>query len=219
MDGEKRTRRLVQGVVTSGAAVLLLAAALTLLAGEFVREQLIRPLLFFFQMIGVYLGTIPQLLIWFFLLLLVVLASARLLRGLQRTSPKPSKERRRNRGSKPRRGPIIQMAQRIEQAPEGEYFKWRVRRELQDFLIELLAWRRGISTEGARTLVRSGAWTADPAVREFFRCGFQQRYTLFVRLGDFFSSLIGRREEGFKRELSSVLDYLEAFAKGQEQGV
>ncbi len=217
MGREARTRRVVQGIVISAGAVLLLAAALTLLAGDFVREQLIRPLLFLAQTMGIYVKAIPQLLIWFLLLLLFSLVSTRLVRGTRQRPRRGIKAGERSRGLGPRRGPIRDLARRIEQAAEGEYFKWRVRRELQDYLVELLAWRRGISGEDGRRLVRSGAWTADRRIGEFFCRGAPQRYTFVIRPRGLFGWLLRGRGGGFEQELSSVLDYLESFARGQEQ--
>lgn len=216
MAEEQKPRRLLQAMALIGAAVLLLAGLLTLLAGEFVREHLIRPLLFLFQVITLYLRAIPQLGIWFFLLLLLLLVSSYLLRDLRPIPLKPrGEERKEEAPPPPPPGPITDLAKRIELGCEGEYFKWRVRRELRDLLIDLLAWRRGISRETALELVRSGEWTEDPAVREFFHRGFERRYTLFVQLWEFLSSLLGRRDEGFERELAAVVDHLEEFIGGK----
>lgn len=212
MEEERRPRRLPLLVALVGAGLLLLAGLLTLVAGEFVRERLIRPLLVLFQLIGIYLQAVPQLGIWFFLLLLLVLISIYSLRGLRRTAKRPKEEPKEEEPPPP--GPVGDLAKRIELGAEGEYFKWRVRRELRDFLVELLAWRRGISQEEARKLVRSGAWTDDPRIREFFRREIEQRYTLLVQLRELLSSLLGRRDEGFERELAAAVDYLEGFAKG-----
>jgi len=212
MAGERG--RSVRLAVLVGAAVLLLAGLLTLAAGEFVREHLIRPLLFLGQVIALYLRAIPQLGIWFFLLLLLLLVSSYFLRDL-RPSPLKLREEERKEEAPPPPGPITDLAKRIELGREGEYFKWRVQRELRDLLIDLLAWRRGISREAALELVRSGEWTEDPRVAEFFRRGFARRYTLFVRLGEFLSSLLRRRDEGFERELAAVVDCLEEFIGGK----
>jgi len=210
---EEGRRKLTRLAVLVGALVLLLAGLLTLVAGGFVRERLIRPLFLLFQMIGIYLRAIPQLGIWFFLLLLLVLISAYFLRDLRGGAARPKEEQREEAPPPP--GPIGALAKRIELEAEGEYFRWRVRRELRDFLIDLLAWRQGISQEEALELVRSGAWTDDPQIREFFRRRFERRYTLLLQLREFFSSLLGRRDEGCLQELATVVSYLEAFARGK----
>ncbi|MFQ6033436.1 MAG: hypothetical protein ACE5LQ_01245 [Candidatus Bipolaricaulia bacterium] len=210
---EEERRKLTRLAVLVGVLVLLLAGLLTLVAGEFVREHLIRPLLFLFQLIGIYLRAIPQLGIWFFLLLLLVLISAYFLRDLRRAAARPKEERREEEPPPP--GPVVDLAKRIELGADGEYFRWRIRRELRDLLVELLAWQRGISKEEALELVRSGAWTDDPRMRELFRRGFDRRYTLLAQLQEFFSSLLGRRDEGFVQELATVVNYLEGFASGK----
>lgn len=214
MEEERRPRKLLLLMALLGALVLLLAGALTLVAGEFVRERLIRPLLFLFQLIAIYLRAVPQLGIWFFLLLLLVLISTYFLRDLRRTRAARAEEER-GAEEPPPPGPVVDLARRIEQGAEGEYFRWRVRRELRDLLVELLAWQRGVSQEEALELVRSGGWTDDPQMREFFRRGFNRRYTLLVQMREFFSSLLGRRDEGFVQELAAVVDYLEGFASGK----
>jgi len=214
MGEEQRSKRLLQVIALIGAAVLLLAGVLTLVAGGFVREQLIRPLLFFLQVIGLYLQAIPQLGIWFFLLLLLVLAGTYALRGLHRRA-RPRRREELKEEVPPPPGPISDLAKRIGLGREGEYFKWRVRRELRDFLIDLISWQREISREEASELVRSGAWTDDPKAREFFRRGFERRYTLLAQLGEFLNSLLGRRDEGCLQELAAVVGYLEEFASGK----
>jgi hypothetical protein len=212
---EKRHKRLYL-LALSGAAVLLLAGLLTLAAGEFVRGRLIQPLLLLFQVVGVYLRAIPQLGIWLFVLLFFVLLSSYFLR-----SPQPARSERRQEpeeGARRRPGLIADLAERIELGHQGEYFKWRVRRELRDFLVDLLAWREDISSEEALESVRSGEWTADPRVREFFRRGFERHYTLLVRLQEFLSSLSRRRDETFEQDLAFIVSYLEGFAGGAFRG-
>jgi len=209
---EGKRKGLVQLAVLVGLLVLVLAGVLTIVAGEFVREHLIRPLLFLGQVIGIYLRAIPQLGIWFFLLLLLLLISAYFLRDLRREERRPAEE---PKEAPPPLGPLADLAKRIERGSEGEYFRWRVRRELRDFLVELLAWRGGMAQEEALELVRSGEWTDDPLVREFFRRGFRREYTFLVQLREFLSSLLRRRDESFERELAAVVDYLERFVGGK----
>lgn len=208
---EKRHKRLYP-VALGGAALLLLAGLLTLVAGEFVRERLIQPLLFSFQVLGIYLRAIPQLGIWLFVLLLFLFASTYFLRARQPQHPKEA--RKRAEGTQPRPGLITDLARRIELGRQGEYFRWRLRRELRDFLVELLAWREELPEEEALEAVRSGEWGADPWVREFFQRGFEHQSTLFGRLQQFFSSLWRRPDEPFEQELAAIVDYLEGFASG-----
>lgn len=208
---EKRHKRLYL-LVLGGVALLLLAGLLTLVAGEFVRERLIQPLLFSFQVLGVYFQAIPQLGIWLFALLLFLCLSAYFLRALR---PERAKGRaKREKQVEPRPGLITDLAKRIELGRQGEYFKWRLRRELRDFLVDLLAWREEISDEEALEAVRSGEWTTEPQVREFFQRGFEHRYTFLSRLKEFGRRLRGWRDESFEHDLSVIVDYLESFAAG-----
>ncbi|GEM_PF-3168125 len=223
--------RLLLGL--GGLIILLLAGALTLVAGEFVREQLIRPLLVLFAVIGLYLGAMPQLMLWLFVLLLLALVGLFTLRELGRSGGKgrgrdgelrwrrqgPSGVGEELEGAFPKLGTLEDLAKRIALGAEGEYFRWRIRRELQDFLVRLIAWREGLEPEEALELVRSGRWTGEPRVREFFQRGFTRRYgplswwleALHLRP----RWLKRAKEREFEQELAFIVDHLEAYARGQ----
>lgn len=219
--------RLLLGL--SGLIVLLLAGVLTLMAEEFVREQLIRPLLVLFVVIRLYLGAMPQLLLWFFVLLLLVFFGVFTLRDLGRGMSGSEGEGRElhqrrqgalSRAEPPEEGPklgtIEDLAERITLSAEGEYFKWRIRRELQDFLVRLIAWREGLEPEEALELVRSGRWTGEPRVREFFQRSFARRYGLLRWWLEALRPpwLKRVREREFEQELALIVDYLESYAQG-----
>ncbi|MCR4404449.1 MAG: hypothetical protein NUW06_04105 [Candidatus Acetothermia bacterium] len=213
MDEKRRRGLYILGL--SAAGVALLAAVLTLVAGEFVRERLIQPLLVTFQAIGIYLRAVPQLGIWLFALLLFVLLGSYFLRGLRR---EPTRREKRAKKVEPRPGLIADLVRRIELGQHGEYFKWRLRRELRDFVVDLLSWREEISTEEALEAIRAGVWTSDPRVREFFQRGFERRYTSLDWLRGLFNSPWGRRDSSFEQDLAFVVGYLESFAAGASAG-
>lgn len=208
---EKQRKGQLAWLGLAAAAVLLLAGLLTLLVGEAVRERLVRPLLVFFEVLKIYFSALPQLAVWFFFLLVLIGLGAYLLRDIGRTA------RVRREGPRaavperlPRRETVRALAERLRLAREGEYFRWRIRRELLDFLIRLLAWRRKIPSEEALALVRSGAWTADAEMREFFSRGPRPRRWWPLRRK--------RADVEFFQELRRVLDYLERYAQGGERG-
>lgn len=202
-----------------GAAVLLLAGILTLAAGEFVREQLIRPLLFLFQLAGLYLRAIPQFGLWAVLLLLLVLFGLYSVHGLRLTGAQAKPQ-----GGQPplaTAGPLAELAERIELARRGKYFEWRLRRELRELLVELLAWRRGLSPEEALRLIRRGDWPgpAEPRLREFFRIQGPERRRPFSLTWRWPRRPRGQeQEEGFERELVAAVRYLEQLAARPEEG-
>ena len=218
MKGEGQTQSQRKGLIRLGlaaAAVLLLAGVLTLVAGEAVRERLIRPLLVFFQVVRIYFAALPQLAVWFFVLLLLLALGGYLLRDLSR-APRVRRERPRPMPAErlPRLDTVRALAERLRLAREGEYFRWRVRRELLDFLVKLLAWRRKIPPEEALALIRSGEWTSDPdpKIREFFTHGLTRRGWRWR------FSWLRQADTRFFQELGAVLDYLERYAQGGERG-
>lgn len=197
-----------------GAVILLLAGALTLGAGEFVRDQLIRPLLFLFQLAGLYLRAIPQFGLWAVLLLLLVLFGLYSVHGLRLGLG--GGQARPEEGQLPPApaGPLAELVERIELAGRGEYFKWRLRRELRELFVELLAWRRGLSPEEALRLIREGEWPglAEPRLREFFQLqGSERRRSFFPRRPR-------HRDEDFEEALAAAVDYLERLAARPEEG-
>lgn len=198
-----------------GIAIIILAGALTLVAGDYIRDYLIQPLLFLFVALKVYLTGLPDLLIWLFVTLVLVLIGLRAIH-VQRRSRKKVVEKA--SPGEVRFGLIEDLARKIELAKEGEYFKWRVRRELKDFLVELVAWKGGVPREQAVDLVWSGRWTKHPEVQGFFHKGFRRRYNFFRYIVSFLKSLRRKEEvqpqdKQFFRELEFVIDYLQEYAQ------
>jgi hypothetical protein len=224
-----------QALVFVGGAVLLLAGALTLAAGEFVRDRLIGPFLFLFQLAGLYLQAIPQFGLWAILLLLLLLFGLYSVHSLRLTG---TQAQARHKGGRippttAGLGPLAELAERIDLGARGEYFRWRLQRELRDLLVELLAWRRGLSPEEALRLVRSGEWPGppEPWLREFFQAQGLGRHRLLFpwrwrRLrpqpqdqGQ--GQDQGRERKGerdFPEELAAAILYLERLAARPEGG-
>ncbi|MGQ9477080.1 MAG: hypothetical protein ACUVRH_01085 [Candidatus Bipolaricaulia bacterium] len=206
--GERLKLRQRRALILAGAAILLLTGALTFLAGEFIRAQLIRPLLFLLQMVGLYLRAIPQFGLWAVLLLLFVLFGLYSIHGLRLTGVKARQRQRMSPMPPASAGPLTELAERIALANRGEYFKWRLRRELRDLLVALLAWRRGLPQEEALRLLRAGEdWPAEvePRLREFFQSPEpERRYPFFLRPR--------RRGNRFEEELAGAIRCLEGLA-------
>ncbi len=205
--GERLRLRKRWALLLAGAAILLLAGALTLVAGEFVRDQLIRPLLFLFQVIGLYLRAIPQFGLWAVLLLLLVLFGLYSIHGLRLAEARARREK--GPMPPPPAGPLMELAERIALAGHGEYFKWRLRRELRDLLVALLAWRRGITPEEALRLIRAEAedWPpeVEPRLKEFFQ-GPKRGHPFLLRPRP------RRRDSSFEEELAAAVYHLERLA-------
>jgi hypothetical protein len=120
-----------------GLAIITLAAMLTVLYGEALREQLLRPLLYELWLWELRVASLPFGLIWMIFLLVGSLGVYMtildlVLHGRTRT---PIQE-----GISPV-GPVQALAHRIELACQGELARWNVHRLIGDIAIHWVALR------------------------------------------------------------------------------
>ncbi|MCL6641801.1 MAG: hypothetical protein K6T71_00545 [Candidatus Bipolaricaulota bacterium] len=129
-----------------GLTLVALAATLTVIYGEALREQLLRPLLYELWLWGLRLGSLPFALIWLVFLLVGSLGVYMtildlVLHGRTRTPPQESISPT---------GPVQALAHRIELACHGELARWNVHRVVGEIAIRWIMLRHGMSESEAR---------------------------------------------------------------------
>ncbi len=129
-----------------GLIALALAGVLTLVYGEALREQLLRPLLYELWLWGLRLESLPFALIWLVFLLVGSLGVYMTILDLVLQGRRhPSLQE----GISPV-GPVQALAHRIELACQGELARWNVHRAVGDIAIRWIMLRHGMSETEAR---------------------------------------------------------------------
>ncbi|MFN4218975.1 MAG: hypothetical protein ACK4HB_06830, partial [Candidatus Bipolaricaulia bacterium] len=129
-----------------GLALVVLTITLTLIYGEVLREQVLRPLLYELWLWGLRLASLPFGLIWMLFLVIGGLSAYMaildlLMRGRQRASTEEKAVRL---------GPVQAMARKIELACQGELARWNLHRAVSDIAIQWVMLREGLAESEAR---------------------------------------------------------------------
>lgn len=152
-------------------AVLLLAAPLVLLLRDFTREVLLVQLYRVAWTLRLVFETLPQTPLWFlFLAVVAFLAVRSLLR-----QPRP---RRPTEAEVEHEGQLHRLVRWIEQAREGEYFRWSLSRQLGELALDVLAHEQRAAPGQIRRRLRAGELDAPPEVLACLEAGLRPAYLL-----------------------------------------
>jgi len=155
-----------------------------------------------------FVAALPDLPIWLAFVFIAALAVAVMLIDLLGAAPKPPKE-----PTFISRGWVSELAERVKRAGQGEFFKWRLRRQLSDLTIDLIAMKHKLDQKSARQFFEAGTWTPEARIKVFLTAEPQIRpYAALKRFLGYFKLRQGASDKRYGGELENVVKFLEAYA-------
>ena len=185
--------------------LLGLALVLTLLAGEWVRDQIIKPLHEQWLYVQIYFSSLPNLPIWVIFLIMATLVLSMALLDLFKQ--KMIFERLEIAYS---RQPLRELAEKVELASRGNLFRWSLNRELSEVAITLIVLRERVDAFEARRRFNSGAWTGNDEIKNLLTLEIKPSFRSW--LSQFFSRRTVRTSRSERRnQLKKIVAYLEEY--------
>jgi hypothetical protein len=190
--------------------ILLLAVPLVLVVQEFVRDVLLVEVLRTLWIARILFESLPQLIVWGFLLLIVLLiAVKRLLLGMRFVQEAPGAEAA-------SQGQVQHLTKRIRRASESAYSAWSLSRILGKLIVEVLAYRQAASSDLIKQRMRTRTLDVPAEIQSYLQgglgSGFLDAIDLFSRLRQrLFAS-----PEAFRRpsSLERIVQFLEEQLEG-----
>ena len=179
--------------------VLLLAVPLVLIVQDFARDVLLVEFLRILWVMRVLFESLPQVIVWSFLLLLVLLVAVKsLFIGPRSAQEVPDAV------AEPQ-GRVQLLAKQIRHASESEYSAWNLARSLGKLIVEVLAYRQGTTTKEIKRRMRGGTLDTPLEIQTYLWTGLVFRSFTYT---GFFSRLRWRLSAS--SEASSVAPSLES---------
>jgi hypothetical protein len=147
--------------------ILITAIALAPLLRDFIREFVVVPLLYAFWIGQIIFDAIPQAAFWScFLGVALLLAGASLLR--------PGKPRSQSREAGTiQRGRVETWANLIRQAPQEDYYQWRLAQPLRELILETLAYEARLSTKEMKQRLMDDQLDLPPEIRAYLQASLK----------------------------------------------
>jgi hypothetical protein len=158
-----RRRLLIIGII------LIISAVLAILMADFFRQNLIIPIAQFlnrfFWIIRFFIESVDQVIFWIsFLIIALIIAGASLFNPARIISAEefavPKHKSR-----------IAVWRGRIENLHRGDYFKWRLAKNLGELAIDVIAFRHGISSDQALSLLEEQQLDMADDIRAYVLAG------------------------------------------------
>ena len=198
-----------------GAGVLFFAGLIALLWGDSFSRVLLEPLGSASQWLWQWVLGWPSEVWWALGLLLLVILGSRSLAGLWRqTGTRSLRRSMLMEESACSPGPAHQLAERIQDSPQGPLFQQRIRRELAHLATDIVSLRHELPEQQAVERIRAGDWCNDPVIEAFLQERLEiqnisawERLMLYVRKP---------KAKGFQKELEKAAAFLEAYAEERD---
>lgn len=147
--------------------ILITALALAPLIRDFMREFVVIPLLYAFWIGRIIYDAIPQVVFWScFLVVALLLASASLLR--------PGKPKSKTYEAKTgQRGRVETWANLIRQAPQEDYYQWRLAQPLRELILETLAYEARLSAKEIKQGLMDDQLNLPPEIRTYLQASLK----------------------------------------------
>lgn len=144
--------------------VLLPPIAAAFLLEDFVRDTIVIPVLYTFWYLRLLFESIPQVVLWFLLIGLVLFFGARSLTSRRSLPSVPQ-------ATAHQRGRVEEWARMLVLAERRGYSRWRLAHRLGRLAIEVLAHQYKLGPRQARQMLDSDAASLPPEVRAYLRSG------------------------------------------------
>lgn len=188
--------------------IVPLAVILTFTVGDWLRSVIINPVVYSIWIFKEFVAALPDLPIWLLFVFMAALAVSVTLIDLFKAPLKLPKQH-----PFMRRGRVGELADRVKQAEQGEFFRWRLTRQLGDLAIDLIAMKRRVDQRSARQIFEAGTWTQETRVKDFLRAEPQIRpHAALERVRRYFKPR-RRGDKSCQTELEEVVSFLEAYAR------
>jgi len=199
-----------------GVFGILFSLAMAFLLRDVVDQVIIRPAAYFLWVLGTLYRMIPQPVLWFLLVLvLVYLAIGRLARLIDVREPM-------SRRDSPISGPVRELALQIERKEGGVYFKWKIANILGQLALEI----QELRFHNVKQKLELDQKKILPEVRDYLEAGLYTNFTDYPFRGGLAStwlsflpkrlrSLLGITDSliaittPFDNDISLVIEYLE----------
>jgi hypothetical protein len=169
--------------------ILFLAILLTLVSHDFMREAMVRPLLYVLWVGRLIFESIPQIVIWAIFLFIALLVAGKSLlkkRSLSRQSQRPET-------IEPER--IEAWLKLLHRANQEDYYKWQLAQRLQKLTLEALAQDEQLTIKQVRQHLVAGELGLPPEIQAYLEAGMTS-----------FSHFLGPQSRFRLRRQSSPLD-------------
>jgi membrane protein implicated in regulation of membrane protease activity len=185
--------------------ILVLAALITLILGNFARESIAIPIYRFLWVSTLIFNSIPQALFWaLFIAVALFLAARSVFKREKPTRKTPAPDMTYLKR-------VHVLTRWIQYAAHGTYFRQRLAKHLGELTVEILARRERLTREQIRQKLRDGDWDAPPEVRAYIQAGLSPASLLSTNL---LSRLTGRLRPGghsspFNLHPETIVQFLE----------
>jgi hypothetical protein len=190
----------IHGLISLATLSVIAGLTITLLVNTGLRQTIVEPLADTLLVIRYAISQLPEYLVWVVLLLLSASLIARAWRQPHKSVERIPHRRRLLRRRRPRVSPSIDLAVAVARAPKSRVMRSRVRRDLLELAVRLVARNESIPLADARRRIRDEEdWTDDRLVRAFL--GDRGRYT------------------GTRRDIARDIEYTVRFLESYDQEV
>jgi hypothetical protein len=190
---------------------LVLAALLTLVLRDFMRESVVVPFLYGLWIARLYVESLPQTLFWVLLIIAALIIAGGSLIGRS----KPRAKARAIEGEPT--GRVTQWAMRIRLGNQGEYFRARLARRLGQLALATLAHREHRTLEEIREALESGEFDGPKEIAAYLQAGLaRDRSSLASEVAP--SWPWSHRASPLDLDPAQIVTYLENKSKGARGG-
>ncbi|MBI3460076.1 hypothetical protein HY009_04010 [Candidatus Acetothermia bacterium] len=185
--------------------LLSLALVLTFFFGDWIRDQIIKPIRGQWLYLQIYFSSLPGLPIWMIFMVIATLALAIALLDLFK-----QKVIFENREMILSKQPLRDLAEKIELASRGNLFRWSLNRELSEVAIALIMMHEQVDAFEARRRFNSGVWTDNAEIKNLLTLDLQPGFKSW--LSRFFNreALAANRSEP-RAQLEKIVAHLEQY--------
>ena len=184
-------------LIAIAALIVIAGMTIALLVHSDLRHAIVEPLADTLFVIRYVIAGLPEYLVW---VVLVLLASSLIIRAWKRTRRAETPAgggRRSGRPAKPRVSPSIDLAVAVARAPKSRLMRGRVRRDLIELAVRLVARSEAVPLPEARRRIRDEEdWTHDPLV--LMLLGDRGRYA-------------GAKRRDIARDIEYTVRFLESY--------
>lgn len=186
-------------------AILAVASISAFIFRDFIKEELLVPIVYALWIAQLYIESVPQVFVWIFLIIIVAILLAK---GLLRM---PKSGRSRGILHHRRMGPVETWLEWIDRAKRGRYFRSRLARRLAELTIDSLAFEKRISEQDIERGLQHGVLDIPEDLQHYLQRGLaRESWSVFYGRLEGVRNLVGQQSATFEgMKLDEVVTKLE----------